>query len=169
MNKRNVKQSQSTIKKTLDVQHTNKITEIQEIEEQQQKAKDGIKLINKEIEILQELKRVGDISDEQIETLIHLQDQKQDLQRQVDSLGEQLNEIDYYVNVGHTLFKYYDIIEKGSKDDDSSNNIQVANSILKYFVKPSSTNESDEPTTQTDNRASLLDKYTSSIEKHSLP
>lgn len=169
MNKRNVKQSQNTVKKTLDVQHTNKITEIQEIEEQQHKAREDIKVINKEIETLQDLKRDGSITDEQIETLIHLQDQKQDLQKHIDNLVEQLNETDYYVNVGHTLFKYYDIIEKGSNEDDSSNNIHVANSILKYFVKPSSSNESGEPATQTDNRASLLDKYMSSIDRHYLP
>ena len=169
MNKRNVRQTQQTIKKTLDVQHTNKVNEMQDIEEQQSKIKEQIKSINKEIDVLNELKKNGAITDDQVEVLITLQDQKLDYQRQVDGLCEQLNEIDYYVNVGHTLFKYYDILEKGSNEDDSSNNLTVSDSILKYFVKPCTTTKRDEPTTQTENRASLLDKYMSSIDKQYVP
>jgi hypothetical protein len=169
MNKRNVKQSHVPSKKTLDIQHTSKVNEIQDIEEQQQNMKDKVKIINKEIDTLNELKRNANITDEQMETLIVLQDEKQDYQRQIEALSEQLNEIDYYVNVGHTLFKYYDIIEKGSNDDDNSNNHPIGDSILKYFVKSNSITENDEPATQTENRASLLDKYMSSIDRHYLP
>lgn len=169
MNKRNVKQSHTTSKKTLDVQHTSKINEIQDIEEKQQNIKDKIKSINKEIEDLNEQKRNGSITDEQMENLIFLQDEKQDCQKQIEALSEQLNEIDYYVNVGHTLFKYYDIIEKGNNDDESPNNHPVGDSILKYFVKTTVATETDEPTSQVENRASLLDKYMSSIDRQYLP
>jgi hypothetical protein len=168
MNKRNIKQNQNTIKKTLDVQHTNKVNEMQDIDEEQMKIKDKIKCINKDIDELQEMKRAGTITEEEMETLISLQDQRQDLQRQVDALIEKLNEVDYYVNVGHTLFKYYDIIENGSTDDENSNHMHIADSILKYFVKPSS-NDASEPVIQNENRASLLDKYMSSIDIHYMP
>jgi hypothetical protein len=168
MNKRNIKQNHNTNKKTLDVQHTSKVNEMQNIDEQQLMIKDQIKYINKDVDALHEIKRTGFLTEEQIETLICLQDKKQDLQKQVDALTEKLNEVDYYVSVGHTLFKYYDIIEKGLVDDENNNNMHIADSILKYFVKPSS-NDNGETTPQSENRASLLDKYMCSIDKQYMP
>jgi hypothetical protein len=160
----------NTGKRTLDIQHSQKLSQIQEYEEKQKTLKEQLKEVNKSLEIFNQLKQQnGNLNDEDFDKYISCVDRREDLQRQLDNIKEKIDETDYYVNTGHTLFKYYEIVEKGEGEEDGVNNINVGeNSILKYFIK-SNEPVADETTDDCsynkrddrDDRASLLDKYLS--------
>lgn len=175
-NKKNNKTNQNVSKKTLDIQHMNKLSQIQELEDKQQQLKDTNKNLTKQIEELQQLKKENSLSDDQVSELISLLDERLDVNKELEQISQQMNEVDYYIGVGHTLFKYYDIIEKGVKEEEPNVNNISNDSILKFFMK-SSTQETDEQSTpnsnetqgQQENRASLLDKYMSAIDNQHIP
>lgn len=145
------------IKKTLDIQHSHKLSQIQQHEENRTKMKEELKNVNKRIESLTSIKKTSGLSDSEFDEYLQLIDTRDDIQQKLDNLEQQFNEIDYYVNAGPILFKYYDILEKGSSNDDSVNNVVVnENSILKFFIKQT---DSEETVDTKDDRASLLEKY----------
>lgn len=156
-------------KRTLDIQHSNKLSQIQEHEDKQKGLKEQLKEVNKLIDSLNNQRRQnGTLNDQEFESYISSVDKRDELQKEIERIKEIIDETDYYVNVGHTLFKYYDIIEKGDGgEDDGVNNINVGeNSILKYFIKSNEpvAEESDAECSFNkrdgrDDRASLLDKY----------
>jgi hypothetical protein len=177
-NKKNNKANQNVSKKTLDIQHMNKLTQVQELELKQQQLKEANKNITKHIEEIQQLKKDGSLNEEQINQLITLLDERLDVNRELEQISQQMNEVDYYIGVGHTLFKYYDIIEKGLQDEEPDVNTISNDSILKFFMKPASTEADDqsmnkphvtESQTNTDNRATLLDRYMCAIDSHHIP
>lgn len=149
----------TTLKKTLDIQHSSKLTQIQEFEAKHSELKKELKNINTQIDELTKLKKTVGLSDSDFDNYISLIDAKDDTQKEIERLQEQINEVDYYVNTAPILFKYYDILEKGASDDENVNKIDVSeNSILKFFIKPP--NEDDKKDNK-DDRASLLEKYLS--------
>lgn len=145
-------------KKTLDVQHTSRLKEIEE----KAKKKDNLKNdLQKIIHKINDLESIQDKSDVQLDTLLSLIDQRQILERNLQHLEQESNEIDYYVNTASILFKYYDIVEKGNYDDVTANNKLIKEqSILKYFMpKKQEDVIVEEEIEEVDDRASLLDKY----------
>jgi hypothetical protein len=149
-------------KKTLDVQHTSRLKDIEE----KAKKRDQIKRdIQRTQDKISNLECHQDKDDSQIETLLNLIDHRQNLERDLHNLENECNEIDYYVNTASILFKYYDIVEKGNYDEVTTNNkIIKEQSILKYFMpkKIEEVTESSETIKDdVDDRASLLDKYLS--------
>lgn len=172
MNTINSKKTQKNIiananKRTLDIQHSLKISQIQEYEDKQKELKEQLKEVNRKIELLCLNKKPNELTQKEQDDYFNYIDLRDELQKDLDGLKEKIDETDYYINVGHTLFKYYDIIEKGDGDDDSLNNINVdENSILKYFIKNENNDENKENNyckkdPDKDDRASLLDKYMS--------
>jgi hypothetical protein len=156
--RKTTKSSNTNVKKTLDIQHSSKVAQISDFESKHDESKQKLKQIHTQIEDLTKLKRTVGLSDDEFEEYIRLVDEKDDLQKEIDHLSEQMNEVDYYVNTGPILFKYYDILEKGAGDEDTVNKVDVGkNSILKFFIKPP--NDDDEKKDTKDDRASLLDKY----------
>lgn len=145
-------------KKTLDVQHTSRLKEIEE----KAKKKDNLKSdLQKVIDKINDLESVQDKTDDQLDTLLNLIDQRQILERNLQHLEQESNEIDYYINTASILFKYYDIVEKGNYDEVTANNKLIKEqSILKYFM-PKKQEEvvEEEVKDEVDDRASLLDKY----------
>jgi hypothetical protein len=159
-NRKISKHNNQNVKKTLDVQHSHKLSQMQDFEAKQNESKDNIKEINKKLEHLNQIRKTSGLSDKQFEEYIALTDDRDDLVKELDKAMEQMDEVDYYVNVGSTLFKYYDIIEKGASDDENINKIDVCeNSILKFFIKQPDVIEEDEKKDLKDDRASLLERY----------
>ncbi len=155
--RKTTKNINTTLKKTLDIQHSNKLTQIQEYETKHDELKQELKDLNSKIDELIKLKRTVGLSDSEFDSYISLIDKRDDIQKELDTIVEQMNEIDYYVNTGPILFKYYDILEKGNGDEDNINKVDVSeNSILKFFIK---TNNEEEKKDNKDDRASLLDQY----------
>lgn len=152
------------VKKTLDIQHSTKLTQIQQQEEERTKLKDNLKNINKRFDALTNIKKTSGLSDAEFDEYLRLIDERDDIQKQLDTLEQQFNEVDYLVNTGPILFKYYDILEKGASNDENINNVVVnENSILKFFIKPT---ESEEAVENKDDRASLLEKYLSMTDEN---
>jgi hypothetical protein len=155
--RKTTKNVNTTLKKTLDIQHSTKLTQLQEHEIKCNQLKQELKDTNSKIDGLMKLKKTVGLSDEEFDSYMSLVDSRDDMQKELDAIYEQMNEVDYYVNTAPILFKYYDILEKGAGDEDSINKINVGdNSILKFFIK--SNNEEDQQDSK-DDRASLLDQY----------
>ena len=82
------------------------------------------------------------------------------LEKDLKSINPNADEIDYLVETGNILFKYYDIIDKGSQDDMMIINkkSQQKNNILKYLMNQNK--DIDESLkNEMDDKATLLDKY----------
>lgn len=157
--RKTAKNVNTTLKKTLDIQHSNKLSQIQEQEQIYNNLKNDLRSINCQIDELSKLKKTVGLSDNDFDTYITLIDKRDDIQKELDTLSEQMNEVDYYVNTAPILFKYYDLLEKGASDDENINKIDVSeNSILKFFIK---SNIEEDKKDNKDDRASLLEKYLS--------
>lgn len=150
-------------KKTLDVQHTSRLKEI----EDKVNKKHGLKNeLQKIIDKINNMESIQDKTDDQLDALLNLIDQRQLLERNLQHLEQESNEIDYYINTASILFKYYDIVEKGNYDEVTANNKLIKEqSILKYFMPKRHEEEvvvpqqQEEVRDEVDDRASLLDKY----------
>lgn len=151
-------------KKTLDVQHTQRLNEIQNKIDKIDNLKKDINKIETKLLQLDEIKKSSQLTESQLESYMNYIDTKDSLERELQCIEQTSNEIDYYVNTASILFKYYDIVEKGNYDEVSANNkIIKEQSILKYFMPKN--DETEEPKVDekddVDDRASLLDKYLS--------
>lgn len=156
--RKNTKVNTGPNKKTLDVQHINKLNSFQELESQQNDLKAALKELETKLSLLTELKRTSGLSNEQFHEYIRLVDERDEIEKDIEKLGDEIDEVDYYVNTGSILFQYYDILEKGANDEDPINKVSVNDkSILKFFIKPNEVEE--EKKDVKDDRASLLDKY----------
>lgn len=149
-------------KKTLDIQHTNKLNEFYESQEKIQTLRDDLQKVSNSIQELERKKRQDNLSKEETDLLIRCIDERDYLRRTIEHIENQDDELDYLVNTGSILFKYYDIVEKGMTEDPTSTPKITGNSILKYFVKKNE--EVKEPVKTEEvqqDRASLLDAYLS--------
>lgn len=164
--KKCIKNATTNSKKTLDIQHSNKVNQIQELTNRKQELTSELSSITKEIERLTQVRKTIGLTDDEFDTLISLTDKKEEHQRDIESINEQINEVDYYVDTASILFKYYDIVEKGAGEDENINNVDVRdNSILRFFIKTDDERNKEKPE---DNRASLLDKYLSLTDENYL-
>jgi hypothetical protein len=151
------------LKKTLDIQHNNKLNDFQK---RQSKLEDMKKeLIDNEQKMrkIEDFRRNSELSDEVLNDYLKLQDDKHALEKNIHNLERSCDEVDYYTNTASLLFRYYDIVEKGIEDNNSTK--IKDKSILKYFFTPNS--NQNEPTAEeqklfkNNDRATLLDKYMS--------
>jgi predicted esterase YcpF (UPF0227 family) len=136
------------MKKTLDIQHNQRLTEFQSKKEELAHKKESLKDMEIKIKSLEG-------KNEYLDEFLNLLDNKYSLQEEIQCLENACNEIDYYTNTASILFKYYDIVEKGN-DDQITTSKAKENSILKYFM-PSPSVEETKPTQY--DRATLLEKY----------
>jgi hypothetical protein len=143
--------------KTLDTQHSHKLTEFQiqqnNISEKQQSLHD----INKALEDLSKT-ALSNLTDVEFQQYISLQDQKQDFEQELRILETASLEVDYYIDNADIIFKYYDIVENGNAVENETFATVTENSILKFFAShKEDTNE--EILRRDEDRASLLDRY----------
>lgn len=147
-------------KKTLDLQHHNKLVDFQDKKGNIQKLKKELETLEHKIKHIEELKKTTELNDDEFNNYLLLIDNKHDLEKKIIAIEKTSDEVDYYVNTGSILFRYYDIVEKGM--EDSTNNTAMKDkSVLKYFVSTPSNAEPDTDNTNVklNDRATLLDKY----------
>jgi hypothetical protein len=148
-------------KKTLDIQHNNKLNEFHAKAERLSAMKSRYNGLMENIIEIENKKKSSQISKEEQDNLISMIDDRESLKKAIDEMENNDDELDYLVNTATILFKYYDIIEKGTGDEYATTKINDK-SILKWFSKAPSTemNEKDIKEPKED-RAALLDKYLS--------
>lgn len=146
-------------KKTLDVQHNLKMQQFLKKESNKEELNDKLKILNINYDLVMNSLSINE--DDKIIQLINIQDEINNISKQLECLENNSDEIEYLVNTGNILFKYYDIVDKGINVDDNANDKSIGeNSILKYLLKP----QINESTCETVNKAGLLEKYMSFTE-----
>ena len=174
-------------KKTLDIQHSNHVDLMKNVNSHVASLESEVKELEAQIEAIQTKKQNGEASEDEISKCIDLVDQRLDTIAKINELKSSYNEVDYYTNTANILFKYYDIIEKGNSPPQSvtaSKPSKVAktnhpqNSILNYFTAaaaktapaPENDDVSDSESEDYEkNKGSLLDKYISYIDDNYIP
>jgi hypothetical protein len=148
--------SQPLTKKTMDIQHSLKMQQFQEKESKISFLQDKISDFNNELLVLESQNK----NDDNIYKIIDIKDEIIAYEKELQDINVNTDEIEYLLNTGDILFKYYEIIDKGSQNDESllinKKNI-VANSVLKYLIKQE--NQQNEENNNGDDKATLLDKY----------
>lgn len=140
----------SLSKKTLDIQHNNKMNDFHLKTQKLQQLKD-------------ELTRLEVLFD----PLCTSTDDKEkinELRKDINILESiQEDELDYFVNTAPILFKYYDIIEKGCQDESIIGSPKVPEkSVLRMLMKhkePSVQDDTVSKENEKEDRASLLERY----------
>jgi type II secretory pathway component PulJ len=132
----------ASIKKTLDIQHSLFLNQINSSKSRMHTLKEQISHLHDQIQSLEEIKQQGIASEEDITRQIQMIDAKLDMESEYGRLVNEYNEISYYTNTADILFKYYDLIEKGQSNHQShtmsmDTNAKSQNNILKYFASAS--------------------------------
>lgn len=151
--------------KTLDTQHHRMLASF---EQETQHIRDREREL---IAITEELKKLGNIDhiedDATMERYLQLSNNKKKVDRELREARIRADELNYLVDTADIVFKYYDIIEKGSMGD-AENVLVGKNSILKYFANGG---QKDDQVGQTntiaeteEDRASLLTRYMEQID-----
>ena len=116
-------------KKTVDIQHAHNLEELRTNQRRNQELREDLCAADESLSAYANITK-SSMSDEQLTELLDLQDRRAQLRSQIDVLSPQ-EEIDYLLNAGTILFRYYDLVEKGQP---RVVNVQPpGNSILKYF------------------------------------
>lgn len=162
---KNQNNNPSHTKKTLDIQHNNKLFEFSERNNKLQEAKNKFNEIHELIINLEKKKKLDKLNDIEQDNLIKYIDERYTIKNLINSLENVEDEIDYLVNTAPILFKYYEIIEKGANEDTITPQDVSGNSILKFFIKKDDDNNekiNKESTKQEYvDKASLTNKYLS--------
>lgn len=147
-------------KKTLDIQHNIKMQQFQDKEKKMSSLQIKYDNLKDELDKYEKLSYGTSNIDKYINQIIDIQDEIVNIEKQIKDINHNADEIDYLINNANVLFKYYDIIDKGSQDDSmliNKKNI-VQNSILKYLFK-NTISEDTNDSFNSDDKASLLEKY----------
>jgi len=162
-----------TSKKTLDIQHNNKLAEFEERQKEIQRVTQRLQELQKTLKDHEITK--NECNDETIltsiiENIVSVQNDINETKNKLQELTSKNDELDYFVNMGPILFKYYDIVENGHDDTAIQSTEDTNNSILKYFMGGSKKNETTETVNKKtsrvkEDRGSLLDSYLSYTNK----
>lgn len=153
-------------KKTLDIQHSNKLQQINEMKIRMRSIEASIKVLANKIQALERQRGESHLSDDDITHLLALRDEKLDKEIEYKNYKAEFDEIQYYTNTADILYRYYDLIEKGHDTNMIDNDLvsqRNPNTILKYFMQPQAkqndgaTKEQDQDSEQS--RGTLLEKY----------
>lgn len=153
-------------KKTLDIQHNNKLHEFQEAAEKHEQLREQLSSLQLNISELEKKRKNEQLTSEEYDLYISYVDERDKVKKQLEHIEQHEDELEYLVNTGSILFKYYDIVEKGNGDEQSSTPKITSNSILKYFVKKDETKEEVKPVEAGQDRASLLESYMSYVDEN---
>jgi hypothetical protein len=132
------------MKKTLDIIHHQHLNDFQEKNKKRATLQAKIKKCEEHLQKLNEKREkycIDSIPDEIIDEILQKKDQLQNLNENLQNIGDENDEIEYLTNTGLLLFKYYDIIENGSEETNLP--IPKKNSILNQIMK-----KKDEPKRQ---------------------
>ena len=145
-------------KKTLDIQHTTHLQEFKKKKDKIAALEKKLAIVNKHIKFLEEKRKTKELTNEESDKYISYKDDRTTLTNSINDINNSRDEIEYFMNTASLLFKYYDIVEKGTTNDEP--NIKVTDSsILKYFVKEPVHDTSKKESEKYNDKASLLQKY----------
>lgn len=151
--------------KTLDLRHQTQMEEFLKNKSQLELYQSELSDLRTKYKHLME-KDKKELNDEELQEMIYLKDRTNELEQLVDSISQNTDEIDYFINTGDVLFEYYSLLE-------NSNNIGVNNSnkktvtqnsnnkkkcVIDFFYNKGNTKDIS---INENNRAELLDKYLS--------
>ncbi len=156
------------MKKTLDIIHHQHLNDFQEKNKKRATLQAKIKKCEEHLQKLNEKREkycIDSIPDEIIDEILQKKDQLQNLNENLQNIGDENDEIEYLTNTGLLLFKYYDIIENGSEETNLP--IPKKNSILNQIMKKKDEPKPDEKTSEdrkndnneTIDRAYIIEKY----------
>lgn len=134
--RRSGKDKNTGVKKTLDVHHTVRVTQLNNALDELVERQQDLKNTTQEVRNLQAEYQESK-SDTTIERIIQLQDHAIQLQKQITSLQLNSNELSYLLDTGEILFKYYDIVENGT--------LQTPTEAQSQQVKTSKDSQKDRP------------------------
>lgn len=160
--------TQTVTKKTLDTQHSLKMQQFIENERVIKELQEKIDYFKGEYDTITRKRSSQQSTDEDIENMISIQDSILSLEQELKTLRASTNEIDYLTSTSDILFKYYDIIDKGSPQDEVMSIKKApmgSNSILKYLIKNTG-EEPAAPSSSNIDKASLLEKYMACTESN---
>ena len=103
--------------KTLDLRHQTQMKEFSESKSQLESYMSDLEELKTKHDILIE-KDKKEIEDNELIEIIHLKDRICELEKLVETISRNTDEIDYFINTGDVLFEYYSLLE-------NSNNINV--------------------------------------------
>jgi hypothetical protein len=169
---------QNVTKKTLDVQHNLKLKNFQEKESQVSELYEELNMLQNNLaELTEEQDQCQDTNEPLARKIVDIQDKILALKKSIQFIEKDFDEVDYLVNTADILFKYYDIIDKGSPQQEEAilpgrKSKAAENGILKYLAKkdspPVTPPDGDvqngqaakaSPQAPTKDKASLLEKY----------
>lgn len=155
--------------KTLDLRHQSQMKEFTEDKSLMQEHESELDKYTRRLEEL-ECKPKKDLSDQELLDIIETQDSISDLQKRLDSVSKDKEEIDYFMNTGQVLFEYYSLLENSNnvpltavkKSKPGAGGDSTKKCVVDFFMN----NKSDESknvniSIHENNRAELLDKYLS--------
>jgi hypothetical protein len=146
-------------KRTLDIQHTNKLNEFHDKISRVSSLKQKYNELQERIMSVEAKRRDAQLNIDEYDQLIALIDERDDTKKVINHIESTDDEVDYLINTAPILFKYYDIVEKGNPIDELTMNSKINNkSILKFFLKPQETDREERKGEVVD-RASLVEKY----------
>ena len=109
---------------TLDAKHNEKIEYFNNKYNSVNERGDDLDIINSRLECFN-TKTNSELSSEELETKLLLQEEKKKLERELNDIKDKTEDIDYFLDTGKLLFNYYDI----------SNNISEGKELKKNTIK----------------------------------
>lgn len=155
------KKENPSSKKTLDIQHNIKINQLLNTTNEISSLQARIVKIDETIITLREDSQ--NVYDENTtEKIISLSDERHDIEVKVNKLSEH-NCVDYLLDTGDILYKYYSMVDNGGISDMYVKPIE--NSILNWFSSNKKQEDEENPK-ECNNKASIIDKYLQKTDKN---
>lgn len=146
------------LKKTVDVLHTSYMTQVIKGSELVRELQDQRR------HLLQQLMSM----DNDVQNKVVLQDRLYDVERQIKSIKQDVNEVDYMTNNADILFNYYDLVDSGKLAcSPAQQHPADHHSILTYFQSPSE--QGSEGRLSGLSRGNLLERYMSQTDSNFVP
>ena len=150
--------------KTLDLRHQTQMKEFTESRSQLESYMLDLEELKTKHDILIQ-KDKKEIEDSELIEIIQLKDKISELEKLVESISKNIDEIDYFINTGDVLFEYYSLLENSnnigmtsSKKTVTQNTNNKKKCVIDFFYNKNNTSDIS---INENNRAELLDKYLS--------
>ncbi len=160
--------STSSSAKTLDLEHSSSLRKLGSCRVAMDAVKQSLKTAEAAISEI-ESKGRQTLTDADFCTLGMAYERRHNLVQECDDMSIKCDEVAYYMRTARTLFKYYDVLEKGSDAGCCAKPPMTAcpsNSILRYFTgggggRHAGADGDADPANapMSDDRASLLERY----------
>lgn len=149
---------------TLDIRHKNMTDSFDEKKRVLDELIDSKNYTQSNLECLSSIPK-SNLSDKEIVDMIHFRDTLRILDKDISTIQDHKDEIEYYVNTGDILYNYYDLLENHTdeggvtiSEDDDNNKTTIAH----YFTEGNLSNNKN----LKNSRFHLLNNYLSYTDKN---